>query len=95
MSASFTPSNLSGSDATGVQGFEGVVMSALAGLIGPALATLVLYAALGAACLPLLLALFYFSTPRIRRTPLFIIVMLDVLLGIAMSCWMVTIQVRH
>jgi hypothetical protein len=73
--------------------FVGVIVSAYAEDNIPALATLVLYSAPGTACLPLLLALFSFSTQRIRRTPLFGIVVFNTLLGIALSCWMVTIMV--
>jgi hypothetical protein len=61
--------------------------------LGPAF--LIVYVALGAICLPLLLAVFYFSTARVRRTPLFVFVVFDVIFGVAISCWMSTITVRH
>jgi hypothetical protein len=67
--------------------------SAYADATRPALGLLVVYTAMGAICAPLLLALFYFSTARSRRTPLFIIVVFDVVLGIALSAWMVIEEV--
>jgi hypothetical protein len=70
------------------------IISAYVQETSPVLKLLVIYAVLGATCFPLLLAVLHFSTPRIRRTPLFMFVVFDILVGIAMSCWMTTTAVR-
>jgi hypothetical protein len=92
---SFNSSESGDVDTGGIPASAGVIISAYSKEISPILRLLILYAVLGAICLPLLLAVFYFSTPRIRRTPLFMIVAFDILLGIGISCWMVTSTVRY
>jgi hypothetical protein len=88
-------SNSSSFDAAEIPDFASVIISAYAEETSPALRLMLLYAVLGVTCLPLLLVAFYFSSPRIRRTPLFKIVVFDILLGVAVSCWMTTMTVRH
>jgi hypothetical protein len=94
--ASLMASNFSicSANTAGIPDFAGVIIHAYAEVTSPILTLLVLYAVLGAICLPLLLAVFYFSTSRIRQTPLFIIVVFDIFLGIAISFWMTTTTVR-
>jgi hypothetical protein len=87
--------NSSSSNATGIRDFAGAIVSAYAEQTIPILTLLVLYAVLGAICLSLLPAVFHLSTPRVRRTPLFVTVTFDILLGVAISCWMVTNTVRQ
>jgi hypothetical protein len=82
-------------DTIGIPNLAGVIISTYAEESRPILTLLVIYVALGAMCLPLLLAVFYFSTPRIRRTPLFMIIVFDIFLGVGMSCWMATCTVCH
>jgi hypothetical protein len=74
---------------------DDIIISAYVQETSPVLTLLVIYAVLGAMCLPLLLAVFFFSTPRIRRTPLFIVVVFDILLGVAIACWMISFTVCH
>jgi hypothetical protein len=69
------------------------ILSAYAEQTRPLQILLFIYSVLGAICFPLLLALFHFSTARTRRTPLFILVMIDVVLGIAVASWIVSIAV--
>jgi CHASE2 domain-containing sensor protein len=72
---------------------QAAIISAYVDATRPALGLLVIYSALGAVCVPLLLALFYFSTARSRRTPLFVIVVFEVAFGIALSTWIVIEEV--
>jgi hypothetical protein len=88
-------SKSSSSVAAGILESADAIISAYAEKTSPLQLLLVLYVALGATCVPLLLVVFYFSTPRIRRTPLFMIVIFDILIGIAVSCWMAVDTVRH
>lgn len=50
---------------------------------------------LSAMLVPLLIALFAFSTPQTRRTPIFIVVVLQVLLGLALGAWNAAIMVSN
>jgi uncharacterized membrane protein YqjE len=88
-------SESSSSLAAGVTESVDAIISAYAEKTRPLQSLLVLYVALGAMSVLLLLVVFYFSTPRIRRTPLFMIVVFDILIGIAVACWLVTDTVRH
>jgi hypothetical protein len=69
------------------------ILSAYAEQTRPLQILLLIYSVLGAICFPLLLVLVHLSTARSRRTPLFVLTMVDVILGIVVASWMVSILV--
>jgi hypothetical protein len=68
-------------------GLIGELVSAFAHEMRPVVGLLMVHTVLGAMLIPLLLTLLYFSTSRIRRTPLFWIVLFDVMVGLGVAIW--------
>jgi hypothetical protein len=60
----------------------------------PVVGLLMVHTVFGAILVPLLLALLYFSTARLRRTPIFWVVLLDILVGLGVAVWDVAVLVR-
>jgi hypothetical protein len=88
-----TPTSSSATGANGIPAFVAPLIGAYAESMRPIIVLLVIHSILGAICVPLLLALLHFSTARIRRTPLFLFVVFDILLGIAIAIWVHTVTV--
>lgn len=61
------------------------VLNGWAAGIRPAVAFLMIGTVFGSMLIPMLISLFYFSTPDSRRTPIFIYVVFTVLLGITLA----------
>jgi hypothetical protein len=60
----------------------------------PIMLVLVIHSALGAMCVPMLSTLLYFSMARLRRTPLFLLVTVQVIVDISYAAPMVALTVR-
>jgi hypothetical protein len=83
-----------GSSPNGIPSLFAPIIALYANATRPLLGLLLINAMLGAICIPLLLALVYFSGAHIRRSPIFILVLLDVLLGLGIASWIVGSLVR-
>jgi hypothetical protein len=60
----------------------------------PLLIILLLHSVLGAMCVPLLLTVLYFSTAHLRRAPVFLLVIFQIIVGISYATWMSATMVR-
>jgi hypothetical protein len=63
------------------------LISAVTKKLRPLLGLLMVHTVFGAMLVPLLLALIYFSNARIRRTPLFWVILFDICIGLAIAIW--------
>lgn len=62
--------------------------------VGPGLTILMVTTILSSMLVPLLVAVFAFSTSKSRRHPLFMFIVFDILLGIGLGIWYAVIEVR-
>lgn len=80
-------SSLSASIPTNIPAFAIPIINEYAKQIKPPVAFLMVGTVFATMLVPLLLSLFYFSTKEQRCRPIFILVVFDVLLGIALGVW--------
>ena len=74
-------------------GVAAEILDAYATAVRPAIGVVLTTTALGSILIPLLITLFYFSSPMSRRQPTFILNVLSILFGIAIAIWNAIIQV--
>jgi hypothetical protein len=70
-----------------IPSFAKPIIEAYAAATQPATISLAIVSAFTAMLIPLLVALFYFSTPRTRSRPTFIFASFDICLGIVIGAW--------
>lgn len=63
------------------------ILEAFTQAIRPSIGWVLTATALTSILIPILIALFYFSTPTSRRQPIFILNVLSILFGIALCVW--------
>jgi hypothetical protein len=71
-----------------------LVIKELASQMKPVFAILTISAGFSAMLVPMLVVLFGFSSPQARRKPIFILVVCDVMLGLAFGAWTMKRSVR-
>lgn len=81
-------------DTSSIPAFVIPIIEGYAAGIKPPIALLMVGTVFSSMLVPLLLSLFYFSTAEKRRTPTFLLVAFDVLLGLALGIWNGYIMVR-
>jgi hypothetical protein len=72
----------------------GPLFKAFAEASRPVQNLLMLHTIFGAILVPLLITMVYFSTLKQRHKPMFWFVLFDVILGLAVACWHISVMVR-
>jgi hypothetical protein len=68
-------------------------IQAFASSLQTMLTYLIISATLGAILIPLMTALWAFSTPKTRKQPVFVLAMADICIGLAFAIWTIHTQV--
>jgi hypothetical protein len=78
------------SSSSGIGGLISLFVHELRPIVG----LLMVHTVFGAILIPLLFTLLYFSTARFRCTPIFWIILFDVMIGVGVAIWYDTVMVR-
>jgi RsiW-degrading membrane proteinase PrsW (M82 family) len=79
---------------TAIPPFVTPIIEAYTTAIVPSINFIMIMTVFASMLIPLLICLFYFSNERMRRNPMFVLVVFVVLLGLALGGWNAQIEVR-